>query len=333
MSQETLTRQTGLSLIELMISLTLGIFLIFGVLEVFVNSKQTYRVQDSLSRLQENARFAIDTIVTDIRGAGYIGCNTLTATPPRVAASSTPITDYTLDNVFNGHQNTGGSTWVPNTLPANLGDKVDDSDIFTIQSAGRCTAPLTAEMGGTNDNITIAADNPCGFERDAVVMVSDCNSSDIFRISNTVGTSGSLNPENDLGSSYLASTAGEVISVKSATYFIRNDNDVPTLFMLDNNKAAGDDNPIALIEGVENIQIQFGIDNNNDGTPDQYENAANDTNWPDVVTSRITLLMRTIEPVGADDFDFDVGGTTATLGGGFLRKSFVSTVQLRNRGL
>jgi type IV pilus assembly protein PilW len=66
--------QTGLSLIEIMIALLIGAFLLGGVLEVFIGSKQTYRMQGNLSRLQENGRFAIDFLAKDISMAGYWGC-------------------------------------------------------------------------------------------------------------------------------------------------------------------------------------------------------------------------------------------------------------------
>ncbi|MGZ8239917.1 MAG: PilW family protein [Methylobacter sp.] len=66
--------QKGLTLIELMIAMLLGIFLIGGVLQIFLSSKQTYRMQENLSRLQENGRFTLDFLARDIRMTGYWGC-------------------------------------------------------------------------------------------------------------------------------------------------------------------------------------------------------------------------------------------------------------------
>jgi type IV pilus assembly protein PilW len=66
--------QTGLSLIEIMIALLIGAFLIGGVLQIFIGSKQTYRMQENLSRLQENGRFAMDFIGRDVRMTSYWGC-------------------------------------------------------------------------------------------------------------------------------------------------------------------------------------------------------------------------------------------------------------------
>ena len=64
--------QSGFTLVEVLVSLALGLFLIGGAIQLFVQSKQTYRLQDSLSRIQENGRLAMESMVTDIRMAGYV---------------------------------------------------------------------------------------------------------------------------------------------------------------------------------------------------------------------------------------------------------------------
>ncbi len=65
-------RQRGLTLIEIMVALLIGSFLLAGVLQIFIVNKQTYRVQENLSRMQENGRFALDYLNRYIRLAGYI---------------------------------------------------------------------------------------------------------------------------------------------------------------------------------------------------------------------------------------------------------------------
>jgi len=46
-----------------------------GVIQIFLSAKQAYRLQENLSRLQENGRFAMDFITKDVRMAGYAGCS------------------------------------------------------------------------------------------------------------------------------------------------------------------------------------------------------------------------------------------------------------------
>jgi prepilin-type N-terminal cleavage/methylation domain-containing protein len=65
--------QCGMTLIELMTALAIGAFLMIGAITVFMQSRTTFRITESLSRLQENARFALDAIEPDIRMAHYWG--------------------------------------------------------------------------------------------------------------------------------------------------------------------------------------------------------------------------------------------------------------------
>ncbi len=64
-------RQTGLSLVELMIALVVGLLLLGGVIEIFVANKQTYRMAGASARIQENARFATEILGRYLRIAGY----------------------------------------------------------------------------------------------------------------------------------------------------------------------------------------------------------------------------------------------------------------------
>jgi type IV pilus assembly protein PilW len=68
-------QQNGMTLIEIMIALLLGVFLLAGVIQIFISSRETNRVQEALSRLQENGRFAMDFIGRDIRMADYRACD------------------------------------------------------------------------------------------------------------------------------------------------------------------------------------------------------------------------------------------------------------------
>jgi type IV pilus assembly protein PilW len=64
-------RQRGLTLIELMVGLVLGLFVLAGLLALFVGNKQTYRAQDAAADLQANARFALEILNREARKAGY----------------------------------------------------------------------------------------------------------------------------------------------------------------------------------------------------------------------------------------------------------------------
>ncbi len=68
----------GMTLIELMVALAIGALLMVGAIAVFMQSRTTFRIAESVARLQENARFALEVLEADIRMAHYWGLTTTT---------------------------------------------------------------------------------------------------------------------------------------------------------------------------------------------------------------------------------------------------------------
>ncbi len=64
-------RHRGFSLIELMIALVIGLFLMLGVIQIFAGSRLSYQVHEGIGRIQENGRFGIEILSRQIRMAGY----------------------------------------------------------------------------------------------------------------------------------------------------------------------------------------------------------------------------------------------------------------------
>ncbi len=82
-----LQRARGVTLIELMVALTIGSFLMIGAVTVLTQSRTAYRVMESAARLQENARFALDALEPDIRMASFFG---LTSRSNKIQGRATP---------------------------------------------------------------------------------------------------------------------------------------------------------------------------------------------------------------------------------------------------
>jgi len=69
--------QTGMSLIEVMLAQTLGLFLIFGLIQIYLSVQKTFDLQQAIINLQENGRFASYLLSKNIRMAGFAGCESL----------------------------------------------------------------------------------------------------------------------------------------------------------------------------------------------------------------------------------------------------------------
>ncbi len=67
-------RVAGISLIETMIAMVIGLVLMLGVAQVFLASRAASRLAEGNGRAQENGRFALEFLQRDIRMAGHFGC-------------------------------------------------------------------------------------------------------------------------------------------------------------------------------------------------------------------------------------------------------------------
>jgi type IV pilus assembly protein PilW len=84
-------KQAGVTLLELLISMSLGLLLLVGIGTIYVGSNQTYRVQEQNARIQESGRYALDVIGRSLRHAGYTTCIS-TSFPVQTCFTGTPIT-------------------------------------------------------------------------------------------------------------------------------------------------------------------------------------------------------------------------------------------------
>lgn len=339
--------QRGFTLIELMIAMLLGAFLIGGIMQIFIGSRQTYRMQENLSRLQENGRFAMDFIMRDNRMMGFQGCASRSTTPnviidpkapnPNLApatlatALSTPLIG--IDNVANN--------WSASACGAS-NDCVVGTDEITYHFGGSCGGYLTGNLAAVNANIQIPAANSCNINAYDVLMISDCSATDIFIATSassgsgvqTIAHANSQNTTNNLSKPY--GSDAEVLAFRTYSFFIRNNaSGEPALWRLDNSKPANSTNPVELIEGIENMQISYGADTDAtpDGTANYYVPAGTvGLNMNQVVSIRVSVLVRSMnDGLASHPLAYTYNGATVTPTDQRIRRVFTSTIALRNR--
>lgn len=326
-------RQLGMTLIEIMIAMLVGAFLLGGVLQVFIGSKQTNRMQENLSRLQENGRFAIDLINHDIRMAGFQGCNSIVNVPinsinalPIIPASNTIITGNEAIPPI----------WTP-ALPAASVTPIAGTDVITLLHGNSCGGNLTVPMATTASNIQIAATNTCGIGVGSALLIADCANADIF-----LAAAGTVDPNiTHAALSVPYSSTAELFTYSENSYFINNGaNGRPALWRFDNAQAAGGNNPVEFVEGIENMQVLYGEDTDllgTDGkcticTPNYYVTANNVVDPSRVVSIRISLLAATPDDnLTAQAVPYTYNGVTITPNDRRIRRVFTSTISIRNR--
>jgi len=348
--------QRGVSLVEIMIAITVGLVLTAGVIQVFVSNKQIYRVQEALARLQENGRFAVDFLTRDLRGAGFVGC----------AGNTTPIVN-TLNNAtsllwnfaspMQGFEATGMSAWNP-ALDGSIVSALGGRDVITVRRSVGDAVPVIGQAPGAapgSNPITVAAavacpsvpPNPlCDFDTptnpppNPIAMISDCINAAVFQVTNPDPSSGTINhivggtPGNAtdaLGKDFT--NAADIVRMSTLTYYIRSGVlGRPSLWRQDGVNLAQE-----LVEGVEDMQILYGVDTDVDRVPNQYLQANAVTDFNNVVSVRVDLLLQSID----DNLTnapprYTYNGVTCPGGVGCptdrrYRQVFGATIGLRNK--
>jgi type IV pilus assembly protein PilW len=249
-------KQHGMTLIELMVALAIGAFLMIGAITVFMQSRTTFRVTESLARMQENARFALDLIETDVRMAHYWGLNTVTSTVANRAAPTA--------GAFPGLVHPCGNNWAVNLDQAVQGS----NNGYGMGCAGtlpQATADTLVVRHASEDPVVPAAG---GLHIQSVRGTAD---SLIF-----VGTA--IPPGYTVATSqtHRLLANGYYVSRTSALSIAANL--VPSLRVqaLQLNGAGAVQNQ-ELITGIEDLQVQFGVDTNvpghiDRGSIDRYVN-------------------------------------------------------------
>jgi len=332
--QYTPRQQKGFTLVEIMIALLLGVFLTAGIGNIYIGSQQTNRLQANLSRIQENGRFALDYLAKEIRPAGFQGCPNLSSGSPENVIENSP-SSFNLQSAMKGYEYDGSS--ISGYTPAT--NVLSGTDIVTVQRGGSCSASVTQSMDNKDDDITVA-DN-CEFETDDFLVISDCLISDMIAASSVSSDSGEQTIVHDTSVnttanvSKLYGTKTQVFRIYSREFYIKNNADgIPTLYQREI-KEVGDiasPNEEELIEGVENLQIVYGVKSIFDGYAYVDADAISATQWKQVKSVRINLLMQSIDDnLTQVPKNIDFAGTTITPTDRRLRRVFSTTVFLRNR--
>ena len=321
-----------MTLLELLIAMTIGLLLLVGILVIYVQTNQSYRVSDSTSRLQESARFAFDLLSREIRMAGYMGCFSLSSSVNVIAAAAPSLTSTSVLEGFDAASPPAGIAAIANT------------DIIRVRKASSLESLfLTGNMASDNANIQLSQ-NPHEFAANDVLIISDCSNADIFCATNvsegnvTIAHAAGCNTVPKLSKAYGADAM--VMALEENTFYIRNNpSGRPSLYMRPwNGNAVGAEEE--QVEGVQDMQFCYGEDTDNDQSADIYSAAASVANWGNVVSIRVSLLMRTLDDGMApapQTYALDKNcdgvsvGETVTPTDRRIRRVFHSTISIRNR--
>lgn len=311
----------GFSLVELMVALAIGLLLLSGALGVYANSRTTIQTTERLAQLQENARFILDLVEPDVRAAGFWGLTNRTDFVAGRAGPGDPVSigvindcepnwSIDLDRPIEGSND--ANPYAPTCLFA-PDAHLDGTDMLVVRHAADTPTPAAELQDGR------------------IYIRADQSHAQIF--------TGTTEPDG-------FGPEAQDFELETHAYFVAESSDfvstMPSLRQLNlsDGGASPEVSETEILAGVEDMQVQFGLDTDGDGSVNMYVNPVPGLDATQILAVRLWLRLRaeTAELGFVDqarylyaDQDYVPVDTPSTDDDPLRRLLVTKTIALRNR--
>ena len=334
----------GFSLVELMIALLLGSLITTGIVQMFAGNQRNYQMLTGQARMQESGRFALDFMTHPVRMAGYGGCFSEEGEARNILNGAEPPFEYNMLKSIEAFEatSTTPATWSPvlAALPGGA-NGIDPAlispgtDVLVVRAGSiDYLQVVQSQAAGAGDLITEIPADAALYAVGEILYVSDCDKASLFQVTNSVegggrffiqhSAGGGVAPGNatvDItGNGTVFDTDSEVYRIETTVFFVapgaglNNVGDVPLSLWQKVGVAA----PVELVDGVEDLQIIFGVDTDGDDAVNRYQTFQAVMDPTDIITVRLQVTVNSVDSVSDQ-------------GDGILRRTFAKTIAIRNR--
>lgn len=336
--------QRGLTLIELMVAMTLGLLLVLGVGKIFLSNQQAFRASENLAGVQENTRIAFELLSREMREAGSNPCGAqviVNALNP----SGTPTIADSWTTPIRGYDDTQAYTAVP--IGSATGNRVANTDAILLVSGSANNSATIVEHQITSAQLKVSATDH-GLKTGDIAMVCNNKVASIFQVTNAsssnvtiVHNSGTGSPGNctkGLGMrapdkspncskplGYLEDfTGGSFVIFKAGFWYIGNNSrGGRSLFRYSPADSATDE----MVDNVTGMQIEYLTKNPATKTlATSYVGASSISDWNTTTSTTVAIAARLNLTLETRD-KIDNIQTTATT----VKRDMFSAVQIRAR--
>ncbi|MCK5895377.1 MAG: PilW family protein [Cocleimonas sp.] len=272
---KTIKNQHGFSLIEVMVSMIIGLLLSIAITNLYFNSQKASLSRSQYAELEDNGRLALDILTRTIKHTGYSSAN---ASP--LAGEDRFIIAAVVDT------NCGG---INNVLNDTLFGKTADNKAVSTNS----------------DSIGVI------FVGDAELN-RDCSGE-------------------QLPVACYSGGVGSIDSTKIYSYFSVSTNTLGNPIL--NCTGSRSNQPVEIAEGVENLQVLYGIDSNADNQVNRYVNVDDIISWDSVISVQLAILVRSLHEVKSKSESKSyrlLDNNMITTSDKYQRAVFSTIIRLRN---
>ncbi len=313
-------KMRGYSLIELMVSITLGLTLITGLIVIYSKGKSNYQLTTTLSTLHNEAHHALAQIRRDTLQAGFFGETVHTSliqgiSPPTGICTTTTQWGRMIEQPIYGLNDTIKHGSEADYTGCIAKKDYLRGDIITFRSASQYTVPYSDTRKKINYRRLYLLSSP---ERGLVFQGQDHHDNKLPSPLQSLR-------ELQAHAYYVGPAIGD------NNIYCNNTQPYPSLFKETlNNRGKPQREEIA--QGIENLQIQYGIDTDYDTAVNQYVDGTPSTPWNQVIAIRVWLLARAACPeIGFKNAEtYQLGDKTVTPADSYRRLLLTTTLPLHH---
>lgn len=317
----------GFSLVELMVSMLLGVILSAGFVSIYLGAKRNAFYDEQMARMQENGRYAMRLLLRELAMVGfYAGVPSRDGIVPVSVGGDCSHQDWALDA----------------ENPLEFVNDYPGNSVPVSQNATAFTCLDNAAIQLNTDLLAIKRTaGEASLRRGVVADGLTASTGEVwyFRLASGGWAEWEKLRPIDLLDPSIAVPSLSYWEAVSRIFFIRRYSEadfqgdaIPTLCM---ETLAGDEMTLrCLVEGVEDLQFEFGIDTDADGVPNQYKSAPTGAEMKHAVIVKIYILLRSTSTIPGyhNKKSYTLGQKTLPARhDSYLRRVISSSILLRNR--
>ncbi|MDH4570671.1 prepilin-type N-terminal cleavage/methylation domain-containing protein [Pseudomonas sp. BN414] len=295
-------RQQGFSLVEMMIAMVLGLVILLAVSDIFLKDSRVRGEIEKTSRQIENGNYALRLFESELENAGYwgeAGAQDVSPSLPPLCPTNESDVNTTLGYPVQGELGAG----------TNCANSKAGTDFIAIRRASTCAI----------------GDDGCIDSSNYYLQVSACQSSSPGVVILTSDSSKLTAKQRD------CETSAPRYGFLSRVYYVSDANVLMRAELSGGNYST----VTSLVDGVESIHFEYGLDDSGDGIIDEFKSSPSGVEWSDVIAVKIYLIARNSEPTSGfvdsnsyflGDVEYEVPDALK----GYKRQLYSTTVSLRN---
>ncbi|HSC63621.1 MAG TPA: PilW family protein [Caldimonas sp.] len=319
----TRRRQRGLTLVELLVGLTLGLVVTASMLLLFANASARGQDVARAGMQIENGRYVSEMLREDLRLAGFYGETSVAGAlytqpdPCSVAPVGWGGTPLTLPTAVQGY--------TPADALACLDHRKAGTDAIAVRRVG-ITAIDPTTLSGANTQYYVQY-SFCVLDVATPRLIFSNNKAAMTLRNRACG-----------GVNVARPYVSRVYYVSECNVCAGAGDGIPTLKRVE--LVGTQLTTTALAEGIDALRVEYGFDIDGDGSPDTYLTALGAVGptaaWSNVVSLKVHFVTRSLDKATGSNLataqEFDLGGTAviATVADGYTRRAYSSAIRLIN---